>query len=70
MFLLYLTVKDNMWQSSVVLLYGITSSYILNAIFFCLYKSVMRKDEYYNRWRDERKRKETCLVILALITSF
>jgi len=41
-FLAYLTIKDNMWQSTVVLLYGLLSSYILNAIFFCLYLSVMR----------------------------
>jgi len=70
LFLIYLTVKDNMWQSTVVLLYGLVSSYILNAIFFCLYLVVMRQDEYYNRWREQRKIRETILVISALLTSF
>lgn len=69
-YLIYLTVKDNMWQSTVVLLYGICSSYILNGIFFCLYRSVMRNDEYYNKWRSTRIKRETCLVIAALLTSF
>jgi hypothetical protein len=68
--LIYLTVKDVMWQSTVVLLYGILSSYILNAIFFCLYLKVMRQDEFYNKWRDQRKTRETILVIAALLTSF
>lgn len=70
LFLIYLTVKEDMWQSSIVLLYGLASSYILNAIFFCLYLSVMRKDEYYNRWRETRKCKETTLVVCALLSSF
>ena len=69
-FLIYLTVKDRMWQSTVVLLYGIISSYILNAIFFCLYLKVMRQDEFYNKWRDRRKTRETILVGAALLTSF
>ena len=69
-FLLYLTVKDNQWQSSVVLLYGIASSYILNFIFFCLYLKVMREDEYYNKWREKRIVGETILVVWALLTSF
>lgn len=68
--MIYLTVKDHMWQSTVVLLYGLCSSYILNAIFFCLYLKVMRQDEYYNKWRETRVKRETVLVIAALLTSF
>ena len=43
-FLLYLTIKDRMWQSAVVLIYGIVSSYVLNAIFFCLYWKIIRHE--------------------------
>jgi hypothetical protein len=70
LFLMFLTVKEDMWQSSAVLMYGLTSSYILNAIFFCLYLSVMRQDEYYNKWRETRKFWETLLVVCALLSSF
>jgi len=70
LFLMSLTVKEDMWQSSAVLLYGLASSYILNAIFFCLYLSVMRQDEYYNKWRETRKCQETLLVVCALLSSF
>lgn len=69
-FLLYLTIKDNQFQSTVVLCYGILSSYILNFIFFCLYKEVMRNDEYYMKWRQDRVKRETVLVISAVLTSF
>ena len=69
-FLLYLTVKDHMWQSSVVLAYALASSYLLNLIFFCLYVKVMRQDQYYMKWRSERVKRETTLVIFALLTSF
>ena len=69
-FLLYLTLKDGHVQSSVVLIYGVVSSYILNTIFFCLYLRVMREDEYYNRWREARVKQETVLVVSALLTSF
>jgi len=41
-YLLYLAFKDNLLSSSVVLIYAIASSYILNAIFFYLYLNVMR----------------------------
>ena len=58
-----------MWQSAVVLLYGLTCSYILNGLFFCLYWRVMRQDKYYNQWRQKTKW-EGILVALALLTSF
>jgi len=70
MFLLYLAVKEEMTESAMVLIYVIASSYILNIIFCCLYLNVMREDEYYNRWREERIKSEQILVILALLTSF
>jgi len=69
-FLLYLTVKEHMWQSTVVLLYGLISSYVLNAIFFCLYLKVMLQDPYYNEWRNQRLVREKILVVSALLTSF
>ena len=69
-FLVYLTVKENMWQSAVVLLYGLGCSYLLNALFFCLYWKVMRQDKYYMQYREEKKKSECLLVFLALITSF
>jgi len=69
-FLLYLTVRDNHWQSSVILMYGLAASYILNLIFFLLYWKVMRHDEYYNHWRESRTTRETILVVCALLTSF
>jgi hypothetical protein len=69
-YLVYLTVKDNMWQSTVVLLYGISSNYILNALFFCLYWKVMRQDKYYMQWREGKTRWECLLVLAALLTSF
>ena len=68
--LLYLTHKDNHWESFVVLVYGITSSYILNFVFFGLYFRVMRKDEYYCKWREGRIWQERMLVAAALLTSF
>jgi hypothetical protein len=68
-FLLYLTWKDEMWQSAVVLLYGLTSSYILNLLFFCLYWKVMRKDSYYGKWRESAPW-EPILVFFAILTSF
>jgi hypothetical protein len=58
-----------MWQSAVILLYGLTCSYILNMLFFCLYWKVMRKDSYYGKWRETAKW-EPILVFFALITSF
>ena len=69
-FLLYLTVKKNHWQSSVILIYALAASYVLNLIFFCLYWNVMRQDEYYSHWRESRQTRETVLVIFALLTSF
>ena len=69
LFIVYLTIKDKMWQSAVVLLYGLACSYILNALFFCLYWKVMRQDKYYNQWREKAKW-EGLLVAFALLTSF
>ena len=70
MFLLYLAVKEEMTESAIVLIYVIASSYILNIIFCCLYLNVMREDEYYDEWREERIKSEQTLVIMALLTSF
>jgi hypothetical protein len=69
-FLAHLTVKEEMWQSTVVLLYGLISSYVLNGIFFCLYLKVMLQDTYYNQWRAQRHIQERVLVVSALFTSF
>lgn len=51
LYVLYLAIVGEYWQSSVILLFGITCSYILNLVFFFLYLKVMRHDEYYDRWR-------------------
>jgi hypothetical protein len=59
-----------MWQSTVVLLYGLSSSYLLNALFFCLYWKVMRQDKYYMQWREGKAKWECLLVMAALLTSF
>ena len=69
-FLIYLTVKDQMWQSAVVILYAVSSSYLLNLFFFCQYWKYMRKDKYYNDWRDQHKCHEILVVFFSMITSF
>jgi len=70
LYVLYLAVTGKYWQSSVILLFGIGCSYVLNLVFFFLYLKVMRHDEYYDRWRQGRKVREGVLVALALLTSF
>ena len=70
LFLWYLTRKDGHMESLLVLAYGVVSSYILNLVFFCLYLGLLRQDEYYNKWREQRVKSECALVASALFTSF
>lgn len=70
LYVLYLAIEGSYWQSSVILLFGIGCSYVLNLVFFFLYLKVMRHDEYYDRWRQDRKLSEGILVTAALLTSF
>ena len=51
MYVLYLAIIGEYWQSSVILIFGLSCSYILNLVFFFLYLKVMRKDQYYDTWR-------------------
>ena len=69
-YLLYLAEREQLWESSVVLLYGIGFVYLLNAIFFYKYWTVMREDEYYHKWRDNNVVKEAVLVFFSCVLSF
>jgi uncharacterized membrane protein len=70
LFILYLLIKDGHSQSTVVIVYAIACSYILNIVFFILYLKVLRNDEFYEDWREENEVREKILVVSALLTSF
>ena len=68
--LLYLAEREQLWESSVVLLYGIGFVYLLNSVFFYKYCTVMREDEYYHTWRQNNVAKEAVLVFFSCVLSF
>lgn len=47
-FLQYLTIKDNHWQSSAILWFGLVCNYVLNGAFFCMYSTIVKKSRGYD----------------------